>query len=190
MVTKMTAAEYAEFKKKSGHKEPQKVTTYYNEAKKEEEFKQHHEDRRQQNRDLRSKQEGLGGTLKRMLGGGEAKEQKVTTYYKRTGPKEKKVAPKKRAPLRDRVSASAMGFNFSPPSPSHWGFPGMSGIGMGMNSPGINGPPAWMVGGEPDRQPRRKSRRRRRDDDDEPRSRGPSYSDLGGVPDHVKRWMF
>jgi hypothetical protein len=56
MVAKMTEAEYRAFKEKSGHKEPQKVTTYYKENKREEEGLRHHEERRQLNRSLRDKQ--------------------------------------------------------------------------------------------------------------------------------------
>lgn len=52
----MTEEEYVAFKKQSGFKEPQKVTTFYKEYEQHEQFMKHHADRRELNRELRFKQ--------------------------------------------------------------------------------------------------------------------------------------
>lgn len=68
MVAKMTEAEYAAFKKKTGGREPQKVTTYYKENKVREEGLKRQADRRQLNRDLREKQMTTGQKVTRAVG--------------------------------------------------------------------------------------------------------------------------
>jgi hypothetical protein len=59
----MTEEEYAAFKKKSGFKEPQKVTTFYKECLEHEAFMKHHAERRELNRTLRFQQSSILGKL-------------------------------------------------------------------------------------------------------------------------------
>ena len=173
----MTREEYAEFKKKTGNKEPQKVTTYYSEGEKDKKGRESNESRRQSNLKARDSQEGIGAKLKRALGG--AKEQRVTTHYKETGVKPREAPRKPSHPVRSflhETSATGMGFNIRPPS---------GGSMMGMNMP-----PSWMTGmpgmnKKPRATQRKKRKKTRRDDYDEG-----GYQELGAIPDHVKRWMF
>jgi hypothetical protein len=59
----MTEEEYAAFKKQSGYKEPQKVTTFYKECEEHELFMKHHAERREYNRKLRFQQSSILGKL-------------------------------------------------------------------------------------------------------------------------------
>jgi hypothetical protein len=59
----MTEEEYATFKKQSGFKEPQKVTTFYKECREHELFMKHHAERRELNRTLRFQQSSILGKL-------------------------------------------------------------------------------------------------------------------------------
>ena len=79
MVTHMSEKEYSEFKKKSGHREPQKVTTYYKEAREEEEAKKHHKERVGQNKDKRS----IMGRVEQKVTGSH----RVTTAVRHAGEK-------------------------------------------------------------------------------------------------------
>jgi hypothetical protein len=69
----MTSEELAEMKRKTGYREPQKVTTYYKTNEKEAEGLKHHKERREQNREIRETQRDkstpLGFFEKHIFGG-------------------------------------------------------------------------------------------------------------------------
>ena len=181
MVTHMSEKEYSEFKKKSGHREPQKVTTYYKEAREEEEAKKHHKERVGQNKDKRS----IMGRVEQKVTGSH----RVTTAVRHAGEKvggvKKKVISKAKrvtrsiAPITRGVSQVFGGI--SPPAKSssfHFAVPSM--------------PPSAMMGPyvpvthTESRRTRRKPGRRQYEEREEPAS----YRDMMEVPDSVKRWMF
>ena len=170
MVAKMTQAEYEAFQKKTGHREPQKVTTYYVEAKKEEDGLKHHAERREHNRKLRDKQMPRKEKVRRTV---QTVKEKLTPAANWLKGKIGQVAE------NARRSQEPGGFSITPPR------------NMGMDfSLGPFGP-------EPSRQraqlqePRSRSRGGRRQPPREPREpEGPDWRAMGEVPDSVKRWMF
>jgi len=173
MAAKMTEAEWAALKKKTGKREPQKVTTYYAENKREEEGLKHHKERREQNEAARTKQTGFLEGLKRKATR-KPDEQKVTTYYKPTKPAPK-PEPK---PSKTRRAINTVNR-------------GRSAVTSTVNEfSGFALPPAWMMGTGAPVQSHHASpvkRKRRKRSYDEPEEMGPPPG-MFDVPDSVKRW--
>jgi hypothetical protein len=165
----------------------QNIKTFYDENEKRETGLKHHADRVASNRKQRD-----DARAKRPL------REKIHDTLGRGGAKVKAFAEPIindiRTTAREPRGGSGPLVNLAPVS--SFGFPQINPMSMGMNSPGIAGPPAWMMGGgQPEPAPRRrpKKRKRRSDDYEEPRAprrKQASYSDLGGIPPEVKRWMF
>ena len=175
MVAKMTEAEWNALKKKTGKREPQKVTTYYEENKREEAALKHHKERREQNVAARNKQTGFLEGLKK-IATRKPDEQKVKTYYKPTKPAAK-PAKAKPQPSKTRRVIDAVNRGRSAATSTVDEFQGLP------------MPPAWMMGGgRPPVQPRRSApRKKRRRSYDEPEEMGAPMG-MFDVPDHVKRW--
>ena len=167
MPTKMTQAEYEAFQKKTGHREPQKVTTYYVEAKKEEDGLKHHAERREHNRKLRDKQMPAKAKVHHAI-------EKLAPAANWLKGKIGQVAE------NARRNPGPSGFILAPPS-----------MGGGMDfSLGPFGPEPRRQRAPP-QEPRSRSRSRRAAPRREPREpEGPDWRSMGEVPDSVKRWMF
>jgi hypothetical protein len=179
MPAKMTEAEWEALKKKTGKREPQKVTTYYEENKQHEEGLKHHKERREQNVAARNKQSGFIEGLKRKVTR-KPDDQKVKTYYKPTPrkPAAKPAAKPKPSKVQRAVNTVNRGRSAVTSTVNEFG--------------GLPMPPAWMMGtGSPPSQPRAAPapRRRKRQPAYE-ESYEPSWQDMGGVPEHVRRFMF
>lgn len=207
MAAKMTEAEFAAMKKKSGYHEKQEVKVYYeptnksggyeDAGEKERAGLKRHADRREQNRQIRDKalaNRPFKEKAKDAIRGGV---QKVRNL-------------RENIIIEDAGKAFGKSKTANPiirtPPDSHFMFPKINPMNIGLDSPGIAGPPAWMMGGgglgmgmgmgndrpqPPRRKPKR--RKRRRDDYDEPAPRRrpqTSYQDLGGIPPEVRKWMF
>lgn len=185
----------ARIKKEHG---TQKIKTYYKENEKQKEFIQHHADRVASNRKQRDdakKNRPLREKIHDTLGRGG---QKVKEYAE---PIIRNIQESQREPAVSTGRSSGRGR--APPAGYNnplanmrmdtFGFPKINPMTMGMNSPGIAGPPNWMMGiPESEPVPRRKPRRRKRRNDDEPcarRAPKTTYQDLGGIPPEVRRWM-
>ena len=188
-------------KLKKEHGSSQNVKTYYKENEKQKEFIQHHADRVASNRKQRD-----DARKNRPL------KEKIHDTLGRGGRKVKEIAEPIIHNIQNSQGGSGGsgggggGIGIRPPrnynnplahmKMDSFGFPNINPMAMGMNSPGIAGPPAWMMG-QPEREPapRRKPRRRKRRNDDyaeeRPRRRPQTtYQDLGRIPPEVRRWMF
>jgi hypothetical protein len=208
MAGHMTEEEYAAFKKKTGHREGQKVTTYYSENKKEAEGLKHHEERVEKNRKLRSQQISTTDRLKRAIGGKGTSDQNIKTNYKPTKSEKKQPAApstgsKVMGFLKERAIGIAHEMREPEPGSRRRGGGGAGGMMMappkdpfGVGGFGGGGGLHGMMGADPFREfpPRRapsqdaprKKRRKRQTVHREPRRGG---MDMMGIPDSMK-WMF
>jgi hypothetical protein len=167
---KMTPAEYEAFKKKTGHREPQKVTTYYEENKKNDEGLKHHAERREHNRKLRDKQMPVKAKVHKAV-------EKLAPAGRWLKTKIGQVAENARA-----NGGGPSGFVLAPPS-----------MGGGLDfSMGPFGPEPRRRRAPTEPRPGSRSRKQRRAPASrrEPEDEGPGWQAMGQVPENVRRWMF
>lgn len=192
MATMMTEEEWTAFKKKTGKKEPQKIKTYYEENKTREEGLRHHSERAASNRKQRDDSRSTFDKLKGRFTPKEPEDQKIKTSYRPPKKIETKTPAVERPDRKGTKPPKGYNNPLANMRPDSFGFPNINPMAMGMNSPGIAGPPAWMMGmgqPEPEPAPRRRPRKKKNPQQQRQPRATTTYTDLGGIPPEVRRWM-
>ena len=208
---KMTQEEYDEFKKKTGHREGQKIKTYYEPTmpspnvqdanKKEREGFAHHAERREQNRTIRDNarknrpfKEKIGEASGKI---GSAVRHGAEKIKDVGGPILSNMAANARRQIEEghKPSGKTSGKRQSKRQGGR-AQPDFGPTSMHIEPPQFTMPPGFMMMGgmgqpEPEYKPpvKRRKPRRRRAPVQRQEPAGPDWRELGGVPENVKRWM-